>query len=119
MPLRWVHPSLTLTYSIKGGYLAKPLPVETLALSDLAGLDADTAPTADKDNDPLADVFVKLDKSAEWLLKAVGGSSAQKGFLRRTTLIEDLKTKMVGRGESFAVADDDDPMGALCDVDTP
>ena len=119
MPFRWVHPSLQLSYSIKGGYLTKPMPVDTLALSDLAGLAAEEAPTFEADRDPLADVFVKLDKSADWILKAVGGLTAQRGFLRRTGLIEDLKAKMGGLGESPAVAGDDDPIGALCDVDTP
>jgi hypothetical protein len=119
MPLRWVHPSLSRTYSIKGGYLNKPLPVETLVLSELTGQGVDIVPPIDKDADPLADVFVKLDKSAEWLIKAVGGANAQRGFLRRTMLIEDLKAKMVGCVDSIAVADDDDPMGELCEVDTP
>ena len=118
MSIRWVHPSLSRTYSIKGGYLNKPLPVETLALSELTGQGVGIVPPLDKDADPLADVFVKLDKSAEWLIKAVGGANAQRGFLRRTMLIEELKAKMDGRG-SIAVADDDDPMGELCEVDTP
>ena len=95
------------------------MPVDTIALSELGGLDSEHIPTPETGTDPLSDVFVKLDKSADWLIKAVGGWTAQRGFLRRTALIEDLKAKMEECGDSPAVAGDDDPMGALCEVDTP
>ena len=117
MPPRWTHPRVKQTYSIMGGYLTRPLPVVTLNLSDVIPHDTDDAPAVARDD--LSGVFVKLDKSAEWMIKAVGGSSAQRGFLRRTTLIEELRSKM----NNGCVADADDPMASLCDVeqthDTP
>ena len=119
MPRHWVHPTLTRTYSITGGFLHKPMPVDTVALSELGGIDSEHIPTPEAGMDPISDVFVKLDKSAEWLIKAVGGWTAQRGFLRRTSLLEDLKEKLEESVDSPAVAGDDDPMGALCDVDTP
>jgi hypothetical protein len=89
----------------------------TLNLSDVIPHDTDDAPAVARDD--LSGVFVKLDKSAEWMIKAVGGSSAQRGCLRRTTLIEELRSKM----NNGCVADADDPMASLCDVeqtrDTP
>ena len=117
MPSRWAHPSVTLNYSITGGYLTKPLPVETLNLSDVAGVDADIVPAAS--DEPNAGVFVKLDKSADWVLKAVGGTSARRGMLRRTTIVEDLKAKLTTEDLS-AVADrhDDDPMAELGELET-
>ena len=62
------------------------------------------------------------------MIKAVGGMKAQRGFLSRTKLLEDLKAHMIRLGASTpppsAVADVDyaDPMSALdggqCDIDT-
>ena len=47
------------------------------------GHDGDAGATPD-----LATVFVKLDKSAEWLVKAVGGAKAQRGYSKRTLVLE-------------------------------
>jgi hypothetical protein len=63
------------------------------------------------------ETFVKVDKNAEWLLKATMGNSGRKGALKRTIVIEQLKLK----AEEItipAVADPDkaDPMNELDDV---
>jgi hypothetical protein len=50
-------------------------------------------------------VFVKFDKNAEWLVKACGGPTAQRGALKRTTIIEELKKKLVASGSDTNVAD--------------
>ena len=90
MAPRWVHPKVELAYSISGGYLTSPMPVRTMTVSGAArvtprrstdapsvesghGYDGDAGATTD-----LTNVYVKLDKSAEWLVKAVGGTKAQK-----------------------------------------
>lgn len=72
----------------------------------------------------LKSVFVKLDKSADWLIKIVGGIQAQRGSLSRTTIIEEIRTKVKSEVQQSDVAhhtpavadvadDDDDPMATL------
>ena len=66
------------------------------------------------------DVFVKVDKRQEWLLKASVGKNARPPALSTTTLFDDLKAKPIA-----AVADSvsdsqghapDDPMSALVEI---
>ena len=125
MPSRWNAPSVKLAYSITGGYLTKPMPVDTINLGDVIPSDAASPAVAGDavSGHQLADVFVKLDKSAEWLIKAAGGVTAQRGILRRTTIVEELKEKMHGRDAIPVSAnhddDDDDPMSALAAIAEP
>ena len=91
MAPRWVHPTVQLSYSVAGGYLTSPMPVRTMTVPapDRVKPNRSTAKPSDEgghsngdDPDGLADlthVFVKLDKSADWMVKAVGGTSAQRG----------------------------------------
>ena len=109
------------------------MPIQIKSLDACQPRDAAKSPAVagDKTEDStrrLADVFVKIDKNADWMLKAVGGPKAQRGFLSRTKLVEDLKAHMLRlRGSTpppsaVADVDDADPMSALCngegDMDT-
>ena len=109
------------------------MPIHTKSLDACQPCDAANSPavagntTADCSR-RLSDVFVKIDKNAEWMIKAVGGMKAQRGFLSRTKLVEDLKAHMLRLGAStpppsaVADVDDADPMSALdggeCNMDT-
>jgi len=100
------------------------MPVDTINLGDVIPSDAASPAVAGDavSGHQLADVFVKLDKSAEWLIKAAGGVTAQRGILRRTTIVEELKEKMHGHDAIPVSAnhdDDDDPMSALAEIDEP
>ena len=133
MPPRWTNPTVQMTFSITGGYLTRPMPVQTTSLSAVHQRDATKSPAVAGDTTAdgihrLADVFVKLDKSFEWMVKAVGGPKAQRGFLSRTTLVETLRAHMLRDSiapppSAVANGDDPDPMAALCNVegemDTP
>ena len=66
--------------------------------------------------------FLKVNKNSLWLLKLCGGKSARKGLLRRTRVIEQLRslcesndptTGMDDTPTKSAVADIDDPMQQL------
>ena len=60
---------------------------------------------------------ISRSKNADWLVKAVAGNKAQKGALKRTKVIEDLRRNLVTMSSSnAAVADDEDPMSALDSV---
>ena len=67
---------------------------------------------------------MKIDKSADWLVKAAAGKSARPGCLCRTSLVEKLKRDLIaavagtendGPSSSGHVAgpDEADPMSAL------
>ena len=133
MPPRWTNPTVQMTFSITGGYLTRPMPVQTTSMSAVQqrGATKSSAAAGDTtagDTHRLADVFVKLDKSSDWMVKAVGGPKAQRGFLSRTTLVETLRSHMLRDSNAsppsaVANGDDPDPMAALCNVegemDTP
>ena len=90
MAPRWVHPTVQSSYSIAGGYLTNPMPVRTMTLPGpdrVKPTRPTVGPSVEGDHSHaddtdalagLAHVFVKLDKSADWLIKAVGGASAQR-----------------------------------------
>ena len=127
MPPRWTNPTVQMTFSISGGYLTRPMPVQTTSMSAVHQRNATKSPAVACDTTEdgihrLADVFVKLDKSFEWMVKAVGGPKAQRGFLSRTTLVETLRAHMLRDSiapppSAVANGDDPDPMAALCNVD--
>ena len=69
--------------------------------------------------------FINVCKNNHWLLKAAGGRTCQKGGLRRTQVLEDLREKLLeatpgdGRAkqsDGSAVADEADPMQRLEDL---
>ena len=65
--------------------------------------------------------FCRIVKSETWLLKCGAGAGAQKGILKRSKVIEQLKDKLadasqkMNQGHAPAVADD--PMSALDEVE--
>ena len=69
---------LTKQWSIAGGRLGKPV-----GLTDVKDIDTPQGTVS----------FVKLDKNADWLLKAMVGTS-NKGALRRSTLFSTLGEKL-------------------------
>lgn len=75
---------LTKQWSIAGGRLGKPV-----GLTDVKDIDTPQGTVS----------FVKIDKNADWLLKAILGT-ANKGALRRSTLFSSLGEKL-----THAVAD--------------
>ena len=89
MAPRWVRPTVERDYFISGGHLTSPMPVRAMTVSGTAratpkrstdaplveggpGHDGGAGATADFTN-----VFVKLDTSAGWLVKALGRATAQ------------------------------------------
>jgi hypothetical protein len=67
-------------------------------------------------------VFVRIDKGADWLVKSSAGPAAQRGALKRSNVIAELKAKLVEVEMAAAVAeteldeeeeDVDDPMNLL------
>jgi hypothetical protein len=48
----------------------------------------------------LGEVFVKLCKNSDWLLRCVGGKAAKKGGLCRSKVVEKLRTKLVRATQS-------------------
>ena len=116
MPGPWKKVTVTKQWSLEGGYLNKPLALDTKEVDTTDGTVA----------------FVKLDKNADWLRKAVLGKTAPKGALRRSTLVDTLKQKLaekvsdeqlqpgddVESSPRFAVAEraPADPMDPLDDI---
>ena len=117
----WRPLSVQTVYSVSGGYLGAK---KTCALSSKT---LDVQRTVDGSDITVAATFIRINKNDDWMLKAVGGPKAQKGFLKRTTLIERMRSKLVDRGLcDTSVADErvdddgDDPMGQLdCPVERP
>lgn len=96
---RWKPIQAPRTMVVTGGYSKKPCTVESMDVGD--------------------DVFIKLDKNAEWLLKVVGGAKLVKGGMAKTKAIELLRKKSgldAGSPDRKNVAcDADDPMQAIDD----
>jgi hypothetical protein len=96
---RWKPVQSTKTLVVSGGYSKKPCTVESMDVGD--------------------DVFIKLDKNAEWLLKMVGGAKLAKGGMSKTTAIEMLRKQSGLDAGSPArknsVPDADDPMHVIDD----
>ncbi|MCP4243390.1 MAG: hypothetical protein GY772_22780, partial [bacterium] len=88
-----------------GGYCSKGPALETLELHTKTGNRA----------------FCRVEKNMDWLLKCSAGTTAQKGALRRSRVLEDLKAKLseasdgVCQGSAVAEGLDpsDDPMSQL------
>jgi hypothetical protein len=111
---QWAVPRLSQSWSIQGGYVKKEYALTTQEIAiDVFGNES---------------VFVKIDKSGEWLYKMVSGNGAQRGALKRTTVISVLKERLEAAvaaermselengGEEAADADHaatEDPMEAL------
>lgn len=112
---KWKEPETQTSLTISGGLHHKSLAVESIDIT-----------TNYKTGHAVT--YVKLDKNAMWLLKIVGGAAASKGFFKKTTLFEDIRSKYLaalaaaddgGDGTVAVAADavaddeDDDPMNAL------
>ena len=69
---------VTKQWSLEGGYLGRPVFLDTRDVDIVSGISA----------------FVKLDKNAEWLLKAVIGKAGFKGGLKRSTLFDTLNKSL-------------------------
>ena len=79
MSAAWKPVSVTMQWSLEGGYLTKPITLETKQVDTASG----------------AVDFVKIEKNSEWLLKAViGKGGSVKGGLRRSTLFSSMKNKL-------------------------
>ena len=77
-PMAIAPVKLTKQWSIAGGRLGKPV-----GLTDVKDIDTPQGTVS----------FVKIDKNADWLLKAILGT-ANKGALRRSTLFNTLGEKL-------------------------
>ena len=77
-PMAIAPVKLTKQWSIAGGRLGKPV-----GLTDVKDIDTPQGTVS----------FVKIDKNADWLLKAILGT-ANKGALRRSTLFSTLGEKL-------------------------
>ncbi len=108
-PTKWHPVSFATTLSFTGGYQNKSFTIETKEIETHACVTA----------------FVKLEKRAEWLCKAVAGNKANvRDTLKRSQLFAELRDKLTeGSNHPAAVAvpaeqqsagiDADDPMEAL------
>lgn len=98
---KWKPIVATKTLSIKGGYASKSSVVESIEVGD--------------------EIFVKLEKNADWMLKLAGGPKAVKGGLSRTRVVEELrrrcglecKPQAHSPSKSDAHECEDDPMQAV------
>ena len=107
----WKPLALEWRLVLRGGYQSKSHVLETTTI----------------EVDDREEVFVRIDKNAEWLLKAAAGKLAVKGALKRVTLLDKLKVALVARGAAVAApsavadtpkkGDSADPMDALDDVE--
>ena len=116
-PMAIAPVKLTKQWSIAGGRLGKPV-----GLTDVKDIDTPQGTVS----------FVKLDKNADWLLKAILGT-ANKGALRRSTLFSSLGEKLThavadpasrwtpsgapGSPSSSAVADAPSPAGQIASLE--
>jgi hypothetical protein len=99
--MKWRACSLQACMTFSGGFTNKSYVLTTTEITV-----GDTIET-----------FVKVDKNAEWLLKASMGNNGRKGALKRTTVIEQLKIKAEEKMmPAVAVRDKEDPMNELDDV---
>jgi len=106
--LKWKPLAVRTSLTVSGGYQNKAYTLETTEVQVSSQ----------------QEVFVKIDKNSEWVLKASLGPTGQRGALKRTKVIEELKMKVNANGTKDAVAasipDDvggpavagDDPMDA-------
>ena len=89
MSATWHTVAVAHQWAVSGGFLSKPVTLETKEVVTLAGVEH----------------FVKVDKKAEWLLKAAVGKS-NKGGLKRTGLCESIKEKVTQSAKSASSSDD-------------
>jgi hypothetical protein len=103
----WKPIALTRQLVFDGGYQRKAYKLDTKEIATDDGVE----------------VFVKIDKRQEWLLKAAAGKGARPGALGRTKIFNALKTKLVAAvaasgqaSDSQGSAPDGDPMAALAAI---
>ena len=80
----WLPVQLSRQLVLEGGYQKKAHKLDTKDVDDPCGLQT----------------FVRIEKGADWLLKAAAGKSARPGCLVRTSLVEKLRRDLMA-----AVAD--------------
>ena len=104
----WSPVKLEKQYVVRGGLCNKPHVLESMEIRTPDGISN----------------FVRVGKHAAWMLKCGAGTAAQRGNLKRSKVIEQLKDKLVEASKGSAVADQgiaaiaDDPMSMLDDVDS-
>ena len=74
----WKTVAVAKQWAVEGGYLSKAFTLETKEVDTVSG--------------PMS--FVKIDKQADWLLKAALGKANNKGGLKRTRLFAIIKDKL-------------------------
>ena len=95
----WVEPTCCAATVVTGGLSKRQYVVETLPI-EWQGDEIKT--------------FVRVSKNDEWVLKLVLGDGGQKGGLRRTNLVEMLRSKLIAEsGSAVASPMVDDPMDQL------
>ena len=112
----WKPVTLTRQLVFEGGYQREAFRLDT---KDIA-------------TDNGVEVFVKLTKNSEWLIKAAAGKGARPGALQRSKVFDDMKAKLVAavagpdsQDVAAVAAPDvdpvaaDDPMAALAELAPP
>ena len=94
----WVEPTCCTATVVTGGFTKRHYVVETNEVE----WQADEIKT-----------FVRVSKNDEWVLKLVLGDGGQKGGLRRTSLVEMLRSKLVEGSGAAVGGPTDDPMDQL------
>ena len=105
----WKQVAIAKQWAVEGGYLNKAVTLETREVDGIEG--------------PMS--FVKIEKNAEWLLKAAIGKNNNKGGLRRTRLFDTIKTKLKAptsdagaTDAAVAASTSEDPMQMLDEVES-
>ena len=109
----WKQVAIAKQWAVEGGYLNKAVTLETKEVDTVSG----------------AGSFVKIDKNADWLLKAALGKSNNKGGLKRTRLLDTIKEKLSdsatptparddSQDSAVAAPDSEDPMNMLESVES-
>ena len=106
MPVPKFRPVVVTTqYVVAGGHCNKPHVLDTMDVQLASGVKS----------------FARIHKNEVWLLKCCAGVSAQRGALKRSKIVEDLRqrlcetTSAVAEGEVAVAAEGVDPMDGLCD----
>ena len=113
MSSTWHPVSVAQQWAVQGGYLRKPVTLETKEIDTVDGVVH----------------FVKVAKKDEWLLTAALGKGNNKGGLRRTELLDTIKDRVSEAAKSASSTEDsqdsavaepasEDPM-ELLDDDSP
>ena len=92
----WSDMEIDQTISLKAGYSNK----------------AYQAVSRDMGDEGQPDRYVKITKCEDWLLKAVGGPLTQRGALKRVTVVDELRTKMLANTNTAECAEPAPPVNS-------